>query len=52
MIDYEKLKRLNHELEKLRDFLHGAHLATSQDEASGTFHHACHKLDEILKEYK
>ena len=46
MIDYEKLK---HELEKLHAFLHGAHNATSQEEAASTYHQACHKIDDILK---
>jgi hypothetical protein len=47
MIDLHKIK---HELEKLHAFLHGAHNATSQEEASSTFHQACHKIDDILKE--
>lgn len=37
------------ELEKLRAFLHGAHLATNDDNSSGVLHQACHKVDDILK---
>ena len=49
MIDYEEIK---HELEKLYAYLHGAHSATNDEEAAATFHQACHKLDDILKEFK
>jgi hypothetical protein len=45
MIDYEKLKQ---ELIKLREFLHGAHLATNDDNAGALLHMACHKIDDIL----
>ncbi len=37
------------ELEKLHAFLHGAHLATADDNAGGVLHMACHKIDDILK---
>lgn len=37
------------ELEKLREFLHGAHLATNDENAGGLLHQACHKIDEILR---
>lgn len=37
-----------HELEKLREFLHGAHLASSDDNAGVVLHQACHKIDELL----
>lgn len=41
--------KLINELERLRDFLHGAHLATNDDNAGGVLHQACHKIDDILK---
>lgn len=47
MIDYDKLKQ---ELEKLHAFLHGAHHASGDENASSTFHQACHKVQDILKE--
>lgn len=37
------------ELEKLREFLHGAHLATNDDNAGGVLHQACHKVDDIIR---
>lgn len=46
MIDYEKLKQ---ELEKLREFLHGAHLATNDDNAGALLHIATHKIDDLLR---
>lgn len=49
MIDHEKLKQ---DLEKLRAFLHGAHLATNDDNASTLLHQACHKIDDILADIK
>jgi hypothetical protein len=45
MTEFQKIK---HELEKLYAFLNGAHLATNDENASGTFHQACHKLQDIL----
>jgi len=49
MIDYQKLKT---SLEKLREVLHGAHLATTDYKCSSLLHLACHKIDEILSEIK
>jgi hypothetical protein len=37
------------ELEKLREFLHGAHLATNDDNAGALLHMACHKVDDLIK---
>jgi len=48
-MEYEKLK---HNLEKLREFLHGAHLATNDDNSGSVLHMACHKIDEIILEIK
>jgi hypothetical protein len=39
-------------LEKLYEFLYGAHLATTESESSATFHMACHKITEIIQEIK
>lgn len=39
---------LIHKLEKLHQYLHGAHSASSEAEASGTFHQAAHTVQEIL----
>lgn len=47
MIDYDELK---HELDKLYQFLHGAHSASNDENASATFHMACHKLQDIMKD--
>ena len=43
-------RKLHNGLEKLREFLHGAHMATNDENASGVLHQACHKIDDILKE--
>lgn len=40
------------ELENLYHFLHGAHLASNDENASATFHQACHKLQDILNTMK
>lgn len=47
MVDLEKIKI---ELEKLYQFLHGAHNASNDENASATFHQACHKLQDIIKD--
>ncbi len=39
---------LKHELEKLHQYLYGAHHATDDAEASEVFHTACHKVDDII----
>jgi hypothetical protein len=39
-------------LEKIREFLHGAHLATNDENAGCVMHAACHKIDDILVELK
>ena len=44
MIDYNKIIQ---ELEKLREFLYGAHLATNDDNAGSLLHLACHKIDDL-----
>lgn len=44
--------KLIHALEKLHQFLHGAHLATPDIDAAETFHHACHKIEDIIKDIK
>lgn len=49
MIDFEKLKI---ELQKIREFLHGAHLATENENCSALLHLACHKIDDIFVELK
>jgi hypothetical protein len=40
------------ELEKLSQFLHGAHSVCDHDNSSMTFHMAKHTLDEIITEIK
>lgn len=40
------------ELEKLYQFLYGAHSASSFETASATFHLASHKLQDIINEIK
>lgn len=45
-------KELINELEMLHAFLHGAHLATADENCSSLLHLACHKIDEILKGIK
>jgi hypothetical protein len=49
--ELEKLYQL-HELEKLYQFLHGAHNASNDENASSTFHQACHNLQEIINKVK
>ncbi len=41
--------KLINELEKLREFLHGAHLATNDDNAGALLHMACHRVDDLIK---
>lgn len=41
--------KLVNELEKLREFLHGAHLATNDDNAGSLLHMACHRVDDLIK---
>ncbi len=41
-----------HELEKLSNFLHGAHSASDHENSSATFHNAKHMLDEIITKIK
>lgn len=36
------------ELEKLNQFLYGAHMGTDNIEFSETSHHACHRVDDII----
>lgn len=43
---------LIHELEKLHEYLYGAHHATDDDELSAVCHTACHKIDEIINNQK
>lgn len=40
-------RNLIHELQKLHQYLLGAHHATENEEASSVLHTACHRLDEI-----
>lgn len=47
--DEKKEKELVGKLENLHAFLHGAHNASSESEASGTFHLACHTVQEIIQ---
>lgn len=39
-------------LQHLYHYLHGAHSVCDHDNSSATFHHACHKLDEIINDIK
>jgi hypothetical protein len=43
---------LIHDLERLWSFLNGAHLASNDEAATGCFHQACHRLDEIITKIK
>lgn len=49
MINREKLL---HELEKIYHYLHGAHSASNDENASATFHQSCHKLQDLINELK
>lgn len=40
--------KIVHELEKLREFLHGAHFTAENENASATLHQACHKVDDLI----
>ena len=40
------------QLEKLSNFLHGAHLVCDHENSSSTFHIAKHTLDEIIVQIK
>ncbi len=40
------------DLDILREFLHGAHLATTDDNAGVVLHLACHKVDAIINYIK
>lgn len=41
-----------HELEKLYQYMYGAHHAIDHDYGSQCLHTACHKLDEIIQNIK
>ena len=43
-----KEMQLVHRLEKLHQFLHGAHSACDHDNSSATFHQACHITQDII----
>jgi hypothetical protein len=45
-------KKITIELEKLHEFLYGAHLATNDHEACATLHRACHTVTDIIHEIK
>lgn len=40
--------QLVHKLEKLHQFLHGAHSVCDHENSSATFHQACHITKEII----
>lgn len=40
------------DLEKLHEFLYGAHLASTEHEAAATLHRACHMVNDIVTEVK
>lgn len=50
--EHHKNEKLINELHKLYEFLHGAHSASNDENASATFHTVCHKLQEIINECK
>lgn len=39
---------LVHKLEKLHQFLHGAHCVCDHDNSSSSFHHAAHLVQDII----
>lgn len=39
-------------LEKLREFAHGAHLATQDENTGVVLHMICHKIDEAITDIK
>ncbi len=43
-----KEQKLVHELDKLYQYLHGAHSVCDHDNSSATFHQAAHALQEII----
>lgn len=45
-------KKLIIELDKLHEFLYGAHLASTESEAAYTLHRACHTVTDIIHEIK
>lgn len=45
-------KKIIIQLEKLHEFLYGAHLATTEQEACATLHRACHTVTDIIHEIK
>lgn len=46
---YKQDHTIVHELEKLYQYLYGAHHATNDDECSQVLHTSCHKLDQIIQ---
>jgi hypothetical protein len=40
------------QLEKLHQFLHGAHLVCDHDNSSATFHKACHLVQDLINMIK
>ena len=43
-----KERELVHKLEKLYQYLHGAHSVCDHENSSSTFHQACHTAQEII----
>jgi hypothetical protein len=48
MADLGNEEKLIIELEKVYNYLMGAHHATSDENSSSCFHMACHKLDDVI----
>lgn len=46
--DELKENALIHKLEKLHQYLHGAHSVCDHDNSSATFHQACHAVQELI----
>lgn len=40
------------ELEKLREFTHGSHLTTHDENVGVVLHMICHKIDEVISDIK